>query len=138
MSVKASRFSADMNFRIFFEFNWRELGFGIVLYKPIYRKVPSKSFWVGVTIRFLWFILFVKIVEKKPDKENLEYYEKMELEKELAAFYHKQLIEFKNNSTLDVSWNWHQFGLMLFFIRRNEENKDYYSLLVLWASISFH
>lgn len=138
MSIEANRPSADLNFCICFKFNWRELGFGIVLYKPLYRKVPHKSFWFGVTIRFLWFGLFMKIIDKKPDKENLEYFEKMKLEKELAAFYYKQLTKFKNNSTLDVSWNWYQFGLMLFFKRRNGENNDHFSLLVLWASISFY
>jgi len=124
-----------MNFRLNLEFEWKELGVGIDLFKPIYRKFPRKSFWLGVAIRFLWFGLFLKIIEKKPDKQHLEYYEKMELENEFAAFYYKQLIVFKNNNTLNVSWNWHEFGLMLFCQRRGGESNGHFSLLVLWASI---
>ena len=127
-----------MNFRLNLEFVWKEFGIGMVLFKPIYRKFPRKNFWLGVTIRFLWFGLFLKIFEKKPDKENLEYLEKIELKKQLAAFYSKRLIVFNNNSTINVSWNWHEFGLMLFYQMHDSQNNSHFSLLILWASINIH
>ena len=90
--------SWDMtNFRMSLDFEGKNFGIGIILYQPIYRKAPRKSFWIGITIRLLWFSMGLKLIKKKPNHENLEYFEKMEIKKELAAFYYIQLIEFKNN-----------------------------------------
>ena len=124
-----------MNFRCSFEFDWKVFGVGILLFKPIYRKFPRKNHWFGIPIRIFWISLMLKFVGRKPNEDNHEYFEKMELNKELSAFYSKDLIAFQNNSALRVSWSWYTFGLMVFCDRRQSFNQGHYSLSVLWASI---
>ena len=123
------------NFHCNFEFDWKVFGVGILLFKPIYRKFPRKNLWFGITIRIFWICLMLKFIEKKPKKDNHEYLEKMELDKELSTFYSKDLIAFQNNSALRVTWNWDTFGMMVFCDRRQNFNQGHYSLSVLWASI---
>ena len=127
-----------INFHCGFEFNLKEFGVGIRLLKPMHRQFPTKNFWFGIIIRIFWFRLLLKIIEKRPNKENLRHFEQMEYEKEYASFYHKKLIEFKNtNRSLIVFWNWYEFGLVLYGWR-GSENNVHVSLKVLWASISFY
>ena len=121
-----------------FEFDRKVFGVGILLFKPIYRKFPRKNHRFGITIRIFWISLMLKFIVKKPNKNNHEYFEKMELDYELSTFYSKDLIAFKNNSALRVSWSWYTFGMMVFCDKRQRFNLGHYSLSVLWASISFY
>jgi len=90
------------NFRLDFEWNWKEIGLGCIIYKPIHKPFPCKIFWIGITIRLLWFGIFMKFWNRKRGTTNQEIYDQKQRMKELSGFHYKELIKLKNIGSLDV------------------------------------
>jgi len=127
----------NKNFRLRFEWDWKEFGVGFVLFKPIHKPFPRKNSWIGITIRLLWFGIFIRILERKQDTTALEIYEQKERMKEISAFHYNEMKVSKNDSTIDVFWNWHCFGMMIFYQTPQTSMSCCISLLVLWSTISY-
>jgi hypothetical protein len=83
------------------------------------------------------FGIFIKILEREPDTTSLEISEQKERMKEVSAFHHKEKIVSKNFSIIDAFWNWHCFGISIFYQTRQRSMPCSISLLVLWSAISF-
>lgn len=128
------------DFRLDFEWDWKEFGLGCIVYKPLFKPYPRKVFWIGFSFRLLWFGIFIKLWDRKPVKTNLEIYEQKERMKELSAFHHKELIVFKNRSSLDVYWQWNHLGMMIYYRSQTacRFSPGDFSMNMLWFSVSFY
>lgn len=126
------------NCRVNLELDWRELGLGCILYKPLYRPFPRKCFWIGLSFRQFWGGIFIKLWERKSVNTNVENYDQMQRMKEISAFHSKELIEFKNHGSLDVFWQWNRMGIMIYYrSKKGSSIPDYISIDFLWASASY-
>jgi hypothetical protein len=127
----------NRNYRLSFDWYWKELGLGCIIHKPVYKSFPRQNFWIGITIRLVWFGIFIKMLERKPDTTTLEIYEKKERMKEIVAFHYKELIVCKNNNSLDVSWQWNRLGIMIYYRSTKGSIPGSISLDLLWFSILY-
>jgi hypothetical protein len=125
------------NFKLDFEWDWKEFGLGWIIYKPMYRPFPRKCFWIGLSFRFLWFGIFIKILERRLVSVDPEIYDEKERMKERSAFHYKELIVFKNHRSIDVYWQWNHFGAMIYYrFPKGISMPGFISIDILWFSIS--
>ena len=125
------------NFKLDFEWEWRELGLGCIIYKPLYRRSPYKCFWIGISFRLLWFGFFIKLIDRRLITVDPEIYDENERIKEISSFHYKELIVFKNHGSLDVSWDWTHLGLMIY--HRSSEGycmPGCISIDIMWFTVS--
>jgi hypothetical protein len=127
------------NFKLDFEWDWKEFGLGWIIYKPMYRPFPRKSFWIGLSFRLLWFGIFIKILERGLVLVNPEIYDEKERMKERSAFHYKELIVFMDHGSIDVYWQWNHFGAMIYYrAPKGISMPGFISMDIMWFSISFN
>jgi len=100
------------NFKLDFECDWNEFGLGVLILKP---PSPRSKYHVGISIRLLWFCTVFRFWGKKSIPSILELQMKTRLKGFTPSFWYKTLIEFHNNKSIDLMWNWNSFGTMLFY-----------------------
>lgn len=127
-----------MNIKLRIEWDWKEFGLGCIIYKPIHKPFPRKSFCIGITFRLLFFGLFIKLLEKKSETIDPEIYDQTLNTKKISAFHNNETIVFEKNNNLDVAWSWIQFGFLIYIrlVKRSSRIGNVF-MQILWYSISF-
>ncbi len=123
------------NFKLGFEWDWKEFGLGWIIYKPMY---PHSNYYVGISVRVLWLLMIFKFWERKQIHVGFEIRKEVEKGVKIPEIYVKQLTKFKGNNEAYLVWNWEYFGLMIYLNQPKDLTQTgVFILNIMWLVIVF-